>query len=255
MMKSKFLLITALLFGFGAVGAHAEVSDAQFSDMMKKYLATPGGQKELGVSVETYFKSRQQEALKEEESRAQAEMENQFKSPVSIELGGAPVKGPAAAKVTIVEFSDFQCPFCRRGNDTMTQVMKMYPNDVKVAFMHKPLPMHPEAEPAAKASSAAGKQGKFWEMHDALFANQDKLAAAFYDEQAQKLGLNVEQFKKDMASPEIEKIVKDQAALADKLGVQGTPNFFVNGVAVRGAYPAEHFKKIVDRWLSGPAKK
>ncbi len=255
MMKSKLLLIAGLVLTFGATSAQAQVTDAQFSELMKKYLATPAGQKELGVSVENYFKSRQQEALKEEESRAEAEMENQFKNPVKIDLGAAPIKGPANAKITIVEFSDFQCPFCRRGNDTVSQVMKMYPNDVKVAFMHKPLPMHPEAEPAAKASTAAGKQGKFWEMHDALFANQDKLSAAFYEEQAKKLGLNVEQFKKDMASPEVEKVVKDQAALADKLGVQGTPNFFVNGVAVRGAYPAEHFKKIIDRWLNGPAKK
>lgn len=254
-MKSKFLLFAAAFqLVLGVSCAHAQANDAQFAEMMKKYLASDAGQKELGTSVEGYFKKRQQEAMKEEENRAEAEMENQFKAPVKIELGNTPVKGPANAKVTIVEFSDFQCPFCRRGNDTMTQVMKMFPNDVKVAFKHKPLPMHPEAEPAAKATVAAGKQGKFWEMHDAMFNGQDKLGAAFYEEQAKKLGLNVEQFKKDLASPEVDKVVKDDAALADKLGVQGTPNFFVNGVAVRGAYPAEHFKKLVERWLSGPKK-
>jgi protein-disulfide isomerase len=218
---------------------------------MKKYLASAEGESELGKTVENYFQKRQQEAMKAEEDRAKAEAENQFKNPVKIDLGNAPVKGPANAKVTIVEFSDFQCPFCRRGNDTVAQVLKMYPNDVKVAFKHKPLPMHPEAEPAARATWAAQKQNKFWEMNDELFANQDKLSSAFYEEAAKKLGLNIEQFKKDMASPEAAAAVKADAELGDKLGVQGTPNFFVNGVAVRGAYPADHFKGIIDRWLKG----
>ena len=110
--------------------------------------------------------------------------------------------------------------------------------------------MHPEAEPAARAAWAAQKQNKFWEMNDELFGSQDKLGAAFYDEAAKKIGLNVEQFKKDMASPEAAAAVKADSELGDKLGVQGTPNFFVNGVAVRGAYPADHFKKIIDRHLA-----
>ena len=237
-----------------AAPAFSQANDKAFSDSMKKYLASTEGQNELGKTVEAYFQKRQQEAMKAEEDRAKSEAENQFKNPVKIDLGNAPVKGSATAKVTIVEFSDFQCPFCRRGNDTVEQVMKMYPNDVKVAFKHKPLPMHPEAEPAARAAWAAQKQGKFWEMNDALFGNQDKLAAAFYEEAAKKIGLNIEQFKKDMASPEAAAAVKTDSELGDKLGVQGTPNFFINGVAVRGAYPAEHFKGIIDRWLKGGAK-
>lgn len=251
MLKSKILLglFSAALICAGSTSV-ASADDKAFSDSMKKYLATSDGQNELGKAVETYFQKRQQEAMKEEENRAQAEVENQFKNPVKIDIGKSPVKGPANAKVTIVEFSDFQCPFCRRGHDTMAQVMKMYPNDVKVAFKHKPLPMHPEAEPAGRASYAAQQQGKFWEMADELFTNQDKLGGAFYEEAAKKLGLNVEKFKADMASPAAAEAVKADAALADTLGVQGTPNFFVNGVAVRGAYPADHFKKLVDRWLA-----
>jgi protein-disulfide isomerase len=225
-------------------------ADKAFSEQMKKYLATTDGQNELGKSVETYFQKRQQEAMKEEEQRAQAEVENQFKNPVKIDLGKAAVTGPAGAKITIVEFSDFQCPFCRRGHDTMHEVLKMYPNDVKVAFKHKPLPMHPEAEPAARASFAAQQQGKFWEMADELFTNQDKLGGAYYEEAAKKIGLDVAKFKADMASPAAAELVKADAALADTLGVQGTPNFFVNGVAVRGAYPADHFKKLIERWTT-----
>lgn len=252
MMKSKIAGFVALSFALVAAmhSGNAAADDKAFGEQMKKYLASPEGQKEIGSTVEKYFQNRQQEAAKEQEEQAAAQMENQFKNPVKVDVGSSPVRGPASAKVTIVEFSDFQCPFCKRGYQTMEQVLKMYPNDVKMVFKNKPLPMHPEAEPAAKAAAAAGKQGKFWEMHDALFNNQDKLASAFYEEQAKKLGLNIDQFKKDMASPEVEKIIKDDSALADSLGVQGTPNFFVNGVAVQGAYPADYFKKIVDRWLA-----
>lgn len=247
-MRKVVLLILLMCLTVGS--ANAQLNDKQFSDMMKKYLASVEGQKEVGGSVENYFKKRQQEAMKEEEDRAQVELENQFKNPVKIDVGSSPVLGPTNAKVTIVEFSDFQCPFCRRAADTIKQVMKSYPNDVKLVFKHKPLPMHPEAEPASRAAVAAGKQNKFWEMHDAIFQNQDKLGAPFYEEQAKKLGLDVDKFKKDMAAPETAKAVKDDSELADKHGVQGTPNFFVNGVAVRGAYPADHFKKIIDRWLA-----
>lgn len=246
----KRLLLVCIVASLVLVqGTSAQISEKQFEDAMKKYIASANGKKELGGAVEAYFRDRQQEEVKKQQEQEVAELENQFKNPVKIDIGSSPVKGPANAKVTIIEFSDFQCPFCKRGNETLKQVAAAYPNDVKVVFKHKPLPMHPEAEPAARATWAAGKQGKFWEMHDALFKDQDKLGTAFYEAQAKTLGLNVDQFKKDFASPEAQKAVKDDATLADSLGVQGTPNFFVNGVAVRGAYPVDHFKKIVDRWL------
>ena len=132
----------------------------------------------------------------------------------------------------------------------MKEVLKNYPKDVKLVFKNLPLPFHKNAEPAARAALAAGKQGKFWEMHDKLFANQKKLNEAFYTSTAKDLGLNVETFKKDYASDELKKQVKDDAAQARKLGIQGTPGFTVNGVMVKGAYPFDHFKGIVDRWLS-----
>lgn len=234
----------------------AEVTDKQFEDMMKKYLSSESGQKALGSTIESYFKKKQEEAQKQQAAMADAQVEEQFKTPVKIDAGTSPAKGPKDAKITIIEFSDFQCPYCKRGKDTMDQVMKSYPNDVKVVFKHMPLPFHKEATPAAKASYAAMKQGKFWEFHDELFGNQQKLGADYYLEVAKSLGLNVDQFKKDMESPEAEQSVKNDTELGQKNGIQGTPGFFVNGVAVRGAYPYEHFKKIVDRWLSkDPTKK
>ena len=104
---------------------------------------------------------------------------------------------------------------------------------------------------AAKAALAAGKQGKFWEYHDALFANQGKLSDAFYEETAKSLGLNVDKWKTDMADASLKTLIDEDKAAAAKNDIQGTPGFFVNGVAVKGAYPLEHFKTIIDRHLKG----
>jgi protein-disulfide isomerase len=195
------------------------------------------------------MQKQQAAAEKAQAEKAQAELEEQFKSPVNIELGDAPVKGPANAPITIVEFSDFECPYCARGASTVEEVLKAYPDKVKVAFKNLPLPFHKNADPAARAALAAGKQGKFWEMHDLLFENQRGLNQAYYEASAKKLGLDMAKFKADMESEAIKKQVKDDAALAKKVGISGTPGFSVNGVLVKGAYPFAHFKQIIDRWL------
>lgn len=233
-----------------AVASPVRADDKAMDQWFDKYLQTDAGQEKLGKAVEKYFRKMQENAQKDEASRQEAEVENQFKNPVKIDVANAPTIGPANAKITIVEFSDFQCPFCSRGSKTIKEVMKAYPNDVKVAFKNLPLPFHQQAVPAAKAALAAHKQGKFWEMHDALFENQQTLTDEFFIAQAGKLGLNVDKFKTDMGSEEIAKQIEADKALAEKQGIQGTPFFYVNGVAVRGAYPTEHFKKIVDRWLA-----
>ncbi len=253
MFKKLFVapLVAALLVL--PVVAKSEIDPKQFEGAIEKYMATEKGQVAIGKAVEEYFKRRQELARKEAEQRAASEMEDQFKNPVNLEIGSSPVKGPSGAKVTIIEFSDFQCPYCKRGRDTAEAVLKAYPNDVKLVFKNLPLPFHNQAMPAAKAALAAGKQGKFWEFHDALFDNQDKLSDSFYLAKAGELKLDIEKFKKDMASPEIEKQIKDEAALANEKGIQGTPGFFVGGVAVKGAYPVEHFKTIIDRLLGKSA--
>jgi protein-disulfide isomerase len=209
----------------------------------------------IGGAMEKFFQKKQQDAAKEQEQQAQAEMEEQFKNPVKMDAGNSPVKGNAAAKVTIIEFSDFECPYCRRGYETMEQLLGMYPNDVKVVFKHYPLPFHKQAEPAAKAAWAAQQQGKFWEYHEMLFKNQERLGTDFYISAAKELKLDADKFTKDMNSDAAAKQVKEDTEIGQKNGIQGTPGFFVNGVAVKGAYPAAHFKTIIDRVLGGtPAK-
>ena len=141
---------------------------------MEKFLATDAGVAKLGSSIEKYFQKKQQEAMKEQEDRSKAEMEEQFKNPVKLDIGSSVVKGDPAAKVTVIEFSDFQCPYCKRGHETMLELAKAYPKDVKFVFKHYPLPFHKQAEPASRASWAAQQQGKFWEYHDKVFQNQKK---------------------------------------------------------------------------------
>lgn len=248
--KLSFTAIAAVFSaGILSTPVRAEIPEKDFSAAIEKYLASDAGQEKIGSSMEKYFQKKQQEAMKAEQQKEEAEIENQFKNPVKIDIGKSPVEGPANAKITIIEFSDFQCPYCKRGYETMEEVKKMYPNDVKVSFKHFPLPFHKEAEPSARAAWAAQQQGKFWEYHALLFKNQSKLGSAYYLEAAKELKLNVEKFQKDMASPEAAAQVKEDNEIGAKHGIQGTPGFFVNGVAVKGAYPASHFKMIIDRWL------
>ncbi|WP_162687701.1 DsbA family protein [Bradymonas sediminis] len=165
-------------------------------------------------------------------------------------LGNAPILGPKNAPVTIVEYSDFECPYCKRGDASLKEAIADYDGKVKVAFKHYPLPFHKKAPGASKAAMAAGEQGKFWEMHDLLFENQRNLGSDdTYIGYAEKLGLNVEKFKKDLKNPEYQKIIDADMAQGSKVGVRGTPAFFINGERLVGAQPASKFKEAIDRAL------
>jgi protein-disulfide isomerase len=159
----------------------------------------------------------------------------------------APRKGPRFAKVTIVEFSDFQCPFCSRVVPTLKSIHEKYPKDVAVVFVNQPLGNHPNARPAAKAFLAAHRQGKAWEMHDKMFANQAALTPADFEKYAQELSLNLPRFKKDSADPAVEKEVAADQALANSVGANGTPTFFINGREISGAQPLPAFVAIIDQ--------
>jgi protein-disulfide isomerase len=162
---------------------------------------------------------------------------------------GSQFKGPQNAKVAIVEFSDFQCPFCSRVGPTLAKINQDYPQDVKVVFKHLPLAFHNKAMGAAQAAEAAGKQGKFWEMHDLLFQNQRALSEEKYVEWAGELKLDIEKFKKDMVSAEVKQRIEADKREASKLGVTGTPGFFINGRFLSGAKPYDSFKAIIDKEL------
>jgi protein-disulfide isomerase len=163
-------------------------------------------------------------------------------------IGKSPVKGPADAPVVMVEFSDFQCPFCARANPLVDQVLQAYPKEVKFVYKEFPLPMHPNALPASKAALAAQRQGKYWEMHDKLFANQGALQPDNLKQYAQEIGLDVAKFEQDMASPEVQAQISEDMQLARQAGVGGTPTLFLAGKRVQNRSLAG-IKQMVDEAL------
>ncbi|MCS6914603.1 MAG: thioredoxin domain-containing protein [Myxococcales bacterium] len=172
-----------------------------------------------------------------------------------VPVGNAYVKGPETAKVTIIEFSDFQCPFCARVVATLDKILQTYGQDVRIVFKHNPLSFHDKAALAAEAALAAGEQGKFWEMHDLLFKNQQALDRADLEKYAAQLGLNMAQFKAALDSGRFKKQVEADQAEAAKFGARGTPTFFINGRPLRGAQPFENFKAIIDKEMERAAEK
>jgi protein-disulfide isomerase len=173
---------------------------------------------------------------------------------VDVAAGDAPSKGPKNAPVTIIEFSDFQCPYCSRVVPVLKEIHDAYGDKVRVAFKHLPLDMHPFAQTAAEAAMAANEQGKFWEMHDKLFANQQQLDRLSLDKYAADVGLNVPRFKAALDSGKYRERVKQDAAEAAKLGISGTPTLFVNGHKLVGAQPFPMFKTAIDKELAAKGK-
>ncbi len=167
-----------------------------------------------------------------------------------VALGNAPVKGGKAPKVTLIEFSEFQCPFCSRVNPTVKQIMDTYKDDVAVAFKHLPLPFHNNAEIAAIASIAAQEQGKFWQLHDKMFENQQALDRPNLEKYAAEIGLDVAKFKAGLDNPQFKERVKADAQLAAQVGASGTPTFFINGRKLVGAQPFTSFKTVIDEEIT-----
>jgi protein-disulfide isomerase len=168
-----------------------------------------------------------------------------FKVPID----GSPVKGNADALVTLVEFSDYQCPFCSRADATVAQLQKDYGSKLRVVMKQNPLSFHPRAKPAALAAMAAGEQGKYWEYHAKLFANAKALEDTDLERYAEELGLDMNRWKAARSKPEFSAIIDRDQALAGKLGANGTPAFFINGRFLSGAQPLENFKSLIDEEL------
>lgn len=173
--------------------------------------------------------------------------------PPSVDVAFDPgrVKGDPKAPVTIVEFSDYQCPFCKKTESALTGVLDKYRGKVKLAYMDFPLrEIHPHAESAAQASRCAGEQGKFWEFHDSLFADTAKLDDPDLIARARTLGLREEPFRACLASGKFKPSVDADREAGAKAGVEGTPGFFINGVFLNGAQSQAEFEKVIDTQLS-----
>jgi protein-disulfide isomerase len=160
----------------------------------------------------------------------------------------AAATGSKTAAVTIVEFSDFECSYCRNSQSTIKELLKQFPQDVRLVFRHLPLQMHPQAFPSAQAAYCASEQDRFWQYHDALFA-LEQLSADVLEKVANDIGLNMDRFKTCLASDTSRTVVRKDVEEARRLGINSTPTFIVNGKLVRGAIPFADFKSIVEKEL------
>lgn len=153
-------------------------------------------------------------------------------------------KGPKDAPVWLVEFSDFQCPACKAFSGVVTDLSKKYPDKLLIAYRYFPLDIHPQSVPAAIAAESAGKQGKFWEMEQMLFANQDRFSNALYTELATQLGLNVDAFTASIQDPATKQVVTNDTTYGNSIGISATPTFFLNGVKLSLLAPADLTKEV-----------
>lgn len=199
-------------------------------------------------SVQTY----QQQQQQSRQQNRLAFLDTLNREPETI-IGNSPTTGAENPQVFLIEFSDFECPFCARAHDTVAQFIDKHPQ-VQLVYKHFPLsPIHPQAEQAAYAAWAAGQQGKFWPYHDALFAQQDDLNDGFYQQLAQDLELDLEQFQQDVAiAPSA---IEKDLQLANQLGLSGTPFFVMfapgepqgKGESFSGAIELEEMEEILQK--------
>jgi protein-disulfide isomerase len=161
-----------------------------------------------------------------------------------------PAQGPANAPIELIEFSDFQCPYCLRAHPTLKQVLSTYGDRIRFVYRNYPLPSHPNARPAAEAAQCAAEQGQFWPYHDRLFADQSKLSDDDLKASAAALGMGAAQFNACFDSHKYRARVEADMQAGNDAGVNGTPAFFINGRMLSGAQPFDEFKRVIDEELA-----
>jgi protein-disulfide isomerase len=217
-----------------------------------------GEQGQVREQIRSYLQNQKLNAKRDEflkSLRSQAKVMINLKPPpvlrVEVSAAGAPFKGPAKAPVTIVEFSDFHCPFCRRVLPTLAQLESKYGEKVKLVFRDFPIDnLHPGATKAHEAARCANEQGKFWAYHDKLFASPPKSTPEIFKELAKEVGLDVTSFETCFDGGKYQADIKKDIEEGNRVGVTGTPAFFINGRLVSGAQPLEAFSRIIDDELA-----
>ena len=259
--KSKGVSVSTLLEQ-EVNGKAPPVSEAEIEAFYNQNKARiPVGLDKVHDQIRDYLREQKLEALKNDffkSLRAKAKITSYLKAPpilrADVSITGAAVRGSEKAKVTIVKFEDFQCPYCKTVQPTFSELLKRY--DGKIRVVHKDLPLdaiHPQARPAAEAARCANEQGKFWDYHDKLYSNGSKLSAEELKSTAKEVGLDVEGFEKCFASGKFRGAVQKDLLEGAQLGLNGTPAFFINGRELTGAQPLEAFTAIIDEEL-GQAK-
>ncbi len=248
----KLLFFAVLALGLVACSTKEQVSDVLENnpDIIIKALEKEP-EKFLDFLEDLTKKARELHA-KRQEKKQHEELEKAMEKPLEPNITEEDeIFGSKDAPITLVEYSDFQCPFCTRGYSTVQELKKEYGDKLRFVYKHLPLDFHKQAMLAAKYFEAAMEQSpeKAWKMHDNFYENQEKLKQGdkYFRKVAKDLGLNMKKLANDLNSEKIEKEIQEDMQEARKFGFSGTPGFLINGVPVRGAYPKDHFVTIINK--------
>lgn len=235
------------------------MSDSQFKDKLAKVLAenpevlTEAIEKnpdKFVTSLQKAIKDAQASMAKRREEEEKKQFEEFFENPLKPEISDAMASiGPDNAPIVLIEYSDFECPFCKRGYDTVNELLSRYEGKVKFIYKHLPLSFHPNAMPAAQYFEALKLQSDkmAFSFHDKIFDNQGALknGEKFLKKIAKEVGANMSKLEKDIKSEKVMARIQADLKEAEKFGIQGTPGFVLNGVPIKGAYPVDEFERII----------
>ncbi len=252
-----FKLVTLLALALGLVSC---TSEQKFKEQVAKALkddpkilaeAIEKNPAEIIDALQKAARGAQEAIAKKREEEEKQKLEESFDKPLVAKIRpDEAIRGTKGAPITIVEYSDFECPFSTRGFETVMQLLKQYEAKVQFVFKHLPLSFHEQAMPAAQYYEAIRLQDpkKAFAFHDEIFKNQRKLknGKAFLDATAKQVGADMARLKKDVDSDAVKARIEEDLKEAQEFGMQGTPGFLVNGVPVRGAYPVDHFTQIIE---------
>ena len=205
--------------------------------------------KDVGIAIKGFEEGKSVDAIRAEIKKTENEPPPVLEDPVKISTTGDPSQGPETARVTIVEFSDFQCPFCSEAVAQAKAVLKTFPKDVRLVFKQFPLDSHAQAEFGAEAALAAQAQGKFWEMHDRMYAGFPDLSRKTIMRYAQEIGLDVPRFTAELDSHKYKARVASEEHEGENAGVGGTPTFFINGKKYNGLFDLATVTPIIKKEL------
>jgi protein-disulfide isomerase len=223
-------------------GCNMKIAECRMKDPSCSY-----SRKLSSVAMKGFADGKTVSVVRAEMKKAASEPPPVLEEPVKISLDGDPAKGPENARITIVEFSDFQCPFCSKAVSEAYEIVKKYPKDVRLVFKQFPLDSHAQAEFGAEASLAAQAQGKFWQMHDLLYAGFPDLSRKTVFGYAKQIGLDMNRFTADLDSRKFKTRVQFEEQEGEAAGVGGTPTFFFNGRKYNGIFEVAAVDSLIKK--------
>lgn len=249
-LKKLFSLVCVL-----AILGACTANESQIGEMLKKNPkliteAIKANPVEFIDALNEAVKSAQEGQQKRRENDEKKKLEESFNSPMQAQIRNDElIRGTKGAPITLIEYSDFECPFCTRGYQTVLELLKKYEGKIQFVFKHLPLSFHPNAMPASQYYEALRLQSedKAVKFHDELFDNQSKIknGEKYFKSIAKSIGADMKRLAKDVDSEAVKKRIEEDLAEAKKFGFQGTPGFLLNGIPVKGAYPVSHFEDLI----------